>query len=268
MEKITTLGRQFYAIALLAYGVQFFIYAHSVAQLAPSWPAWLPGQPLPAFVVGALLIATGLALLLRRHARVAATLMGSLLLVWIVALNLPLIIANPNDIGARNNAAEAFAVCAGAWLAVGAMTHEKITRGTVWATGLAALDRFRPAGRFMLGSALVFFGLEHLQFDTFVATLVPAWIPGPLFWARFCGVALMAGGVGIAFRWPARWPGLLTGLMIFLFGLLVNAPRVSTRLHNPDEWTSLIHTFAWCGAALLSAGSPSRRNNSPEDVTP
>ena len=267
MEKITTLGRRLYAIALLAYGVQFLIYAHSVAQLAPSWPAWLPGQPLPGYAAGALLLATGLALLLRRQARVAASLMGGLLLVWIVGRNLPLVVASPGDIGARNNAAEAFAVCAGAWLAAGTLSGEKFPRGTRWGAGLAALDRIRPAGRFLLGSGLVFFGIEHLQFDAYVATLVPAWIPGPLFWARFCGVALMAGGVGIAFRWPARWPGILTGLMIFLFGLLVNAPRVSTRLHNPDEWTSLIHTLAWSGAALLSAGSSSGRKKTEPDVT-
>ncbi len=267
MEKITTLGRQLYAIALLGYGALFLLYADAVGQLAPSWPAWLPGPPLGGYGAGALLLAAGLAILLGKKARVAATLTGTLVLGWIVTRNLPLMVAHPADIGARNNAAEAFAICAGAWLAAGSLTGEKFNRGNGWGAGLATLDWIRPAGRFLLAGALVFFGLEHLQFAGYVATLVPAWIPGPLFWARFCGVALLAGGVGIALRWPARWPALLTGLMIFLFGLLVNAPRVSTRLHNPDEWTSLVHTLAWSGAALLSAAPSSRRKESPEDVT-
>jgi uncharacterized membrane protein len=60
-------------------------------------------------------------------------------------------------------------------------------------------------------------GLQHFRSLEFVATLVPAWIPGDAFWwGRFAGVALIAGGVGLLSPRTDALAALATaGLMIF-----------------------------------------------------
>lgn len=47
-------------------------------------------------------------------------------------------------------------------------------------------------------SAFLFLsGTQHFLYARFVAKLVPAWIPEPMFWAYAAGAALLAGGMGL-----------------------------------------------------------------------
>jgi uncharacterized membrane protein len=64
---------------------------------------------------------------------------------------------------------------------------------------------FLFVGRVCLAAFLISSGVQHFLFAPFVVTLVPAWVPAPLFWSYFAGVALIAGGVGLLVP-PAR-PG-------------------------------------------------------------
>jgi uncharacterized membrane protein YphA (DoxX/SURF4 family) len=82
--RIILAGRAFFAVGMVAFGVLFFLFAGSVAHLAPAWPGWLPGMPW-AYVAGATLAAGGAAILLGMRARVAALLLGSVILLWEVA---------------------------------------------------------------------------------------------------------------------------------------------------------------------------------------
>jgi hypothetical protein len=110
-------------------------------------------------------------------------------------------------------------------------------------------------GRFFFGIPLVVFGIQHFMYGRFVATLVPSWIPGRLFWAYFVGVAFVAAAVSIATKKQAHWAATLLGIMFFLWVLLLHFPRVAAAPHNGDEWTSAFVALAMSGGAWMVAGT-------------
>src|SRR5277367_4392838 len=62
------------------------------------------------------------------------------------------------------------------------------------------LDKADPLGRVSLGVPLAVFGAEHLTSPQTIMQLVPAWMPGKLFWTYFVGVALIAAALSFIFR--------------------------------------------------------------------
>jgi uncharacterized membrane protein len=90
--------------------------------------------------------------------------------------------------------------------------------------GAFALAGFQVLGRFGLGSFMILGGIQHFNYINFVARLVPAWIPGPVSWAYFAGVALIAGGVGMLVPRTMGRAAALSGLMIFLWVLILPLP--------------------------------------------
>jgi len=123
--------------------------------------------------------------------------------------------------------------------------------------------------RVCLGAFLISSGIQHFLFVPFVATLVPAWIPGPRFWTYFAGVALIAGGAGLILPWTARLAGSLSGLMIFLWFVMLHIPRAlaaSDAASRRNEWTAVFEALAMSGIAFVLAASLSRRESEVEHV--
>jgi len=114
------------------------------------------------------------------------------------------------------------------------------------------------AGRFLFAISLVVFGAQHFLYAKFVATLVPSWIPGHLFWAYFVGVAFVAAALSIAIGKNARLAATLLGLMFILWVLTLHLPRVAAHPHDGNEWTSAFVALAMCGGAWLVAGTSKR----------
>src|SRR5262249_50754310 len=110
-------------------------------------------------------------------------------------------------------------------------------------------------GRICLGLFMILCGIEHFLFAEFVATLVPAWIPGHLFWTYFAGVALIAGGLGIILPMTARLAALLSGLMVFLWFVLLHIPRAVSAGHDRNEWIAVFEALAVSGIAFVLAGA-------------
>jgi uncharacterized membrane protein len=71
---------------LLLAGVQHFVYADFVAQLVP---AWIPLTRFWVYFTGVALFAGGLGMLIPRTARLAATLAGIMIFLWVVLLHIP-----------------------------------------------------------------------------------------------------------------------------------------------------------------------------------
>ena len=83
------------------------------------------------------------------------------------------------------------------------------------------------SARWLFAISLVVFGTQHFLYAKFVATLVPSWIPGHLFWAYFVGVAFVAAALAIAIEKNARLAATLLGLMFFLWVVSLHLPRVA-----------------------------------------
>ncbi len=72
-------------------------------------------------------------------------------------------------------------------------------------------DKIVALGTICIAAPLAVFGAEHLFGVELVVDAVPKFMPWPLFWAYFVGVALLAAALSIATRISVRWSGLLFG---------------------------------------------------------
>ncbi len=115
-----------------------------------------------------------------------------------------------------------------------------------------------PVGRHFLPITVAVFGIDHFLYTDFVASLVPSWIPGALFWTYFAGIALIAAGVGMILGIQARLASLMLGIMIFLWFIILHIPRAIADPHSAkgNEWTSVFEALAFSGIAFMLAALP------------
>jgi uncharacterized membrane protein YphA (DoxX/SURF4 family) len=105
--RLAPLGPLFLATFLILGGIQHFVYATFVMQLVP---AWIPGPRFWVYLTGTALIAGGIGILLPPTRRLAATLVGIMILLWVVMLHIPRALANPQDPGETAAIFEALAL--------------------------------------------------------------------------------------------------------------------------------------------------------------
>jgi len=89
-------------------------------------------------------------------------------------------------------------------------------------------DKFTLFGPLSSAIAMAIFGSDHLVAAKFVATIVPSWIPGHLFWAYFMGFALIAATLNLATS--IRWR--LAASLLFIFVLTIHIPNLPAALHD------------------------------------
>lgn len=258
MEGLPSIGRTLYAIAMLGFGALHLGYGDFVTRVVPWWPAALPGRPLWAYALGVLLVVAGGALLADRRTVTVATLLGTGFLISFMLLGVPLAAADSPLGGRWTVAAKALALSGGGFLVAHASA---IAADPETARSGALLPRVWRLGPWFFAGFLVLCGIQHFIHVAFVASLVPAWIPGALFWTYFAGVALMAGGLGLLVPATARPAGMVSGTMIFSWVFLVHVPRaVGTFPETTGETTAVFEAVAMSGIAWLAAVVSERRS--------
>lgn len=260
MDRIASVGRLFFGSSLFAFGIQQFIFGDFVPGRAPEWPASVPGRLAFAYATGAILIAAGVAIVLGVKARLAAIASGTMIFVWALVRHIPLAAADPHFGAAWTNAGKALALFGGALAVAGSLPDDGRGRAAS-STTIDARRVFLYLGRFCLGAFMVSSGIQHFLFAGFVKSLVPAWIPGAVFWTYFAGVALIAGGAGLMVPQTARLAAALSGLMIVSWVVLLHVPRAVAAPEDQlrNEWTAVFEALAMSGIAFVLAGAGAGR---------
>src|ERR1700678_3099730 len=73
------------------------------------------------------------------------------------------------------------------------------------------LDKVIALSNLCFAIPLAVFGAEHFAAARGIMQGVPKFMPWPLFWTYFVGVALVAASLSIATKIQVRWSGLLFG---------------------------------------------------------
>jgi uncharacterized membrane protein len=94
-EKFLILGRVFFAVPMAVFAAQHFTTTKFVSQLIPSW---IPEHIFWTYFVGAALLAAALSIVVKKQARLAATLLGTMLILFELFLHIPHIRAHPRDV--------------------------------------------------------------------------------------------------------------------------------------------------------------------------
>jgi uncharacterized membrane protein len=118
------------------------------------------------------------------------------------------------------------------------------------------LDKVVALSNLCFAVPLAVFGALHLAAAKSLATMVPSYMPWPLFWAYFFGFALLAASLSIATKILVRWSGLLFGIAMFCFVAMMDIPGA---LENPKDrfgWILAIREMAFgAGAWILAANA-------------
>lgn len=244
------IGRLFFAVGLIAFGIGQFIYGDFLPGRAPEWPAAMPGRLIWAYLSGAILVAAGLAIATGVKARWAAIVAGAIIFVWALLRHLPALATEPNGL-VLTQTGKALALFGGAFAVAGSLSEIK------GSSVINSTDGFILLGRICLGAFMVLAGIQHFYYAEFVSSLVPLWVPGKFFWTYFTGVALIAGGAGMIIPKTVWQAAVLSGLMIFLWVFLLHIPRaiLATSAQTRNEWTAVFEALAFAGVAFVIAGN-------------
>jgi uncharacterized membrane protein len=160
------------------------------------------------------------------------------------------------------NPCKVLALLAGAILLTASIPEDEVERPSA----LARLgQRLLPLAPVFLGGFLLLAGVQHFVYADFVAQLVPAWIPQTRFWVYFTGIALVAGGLGMLIPKTARLAATLSGIMIFLWVVLLHIPRAVTQ-KSAGETAGIFEALALSGVAWLLAARADRSGHAVNRV--
>jgi uncharacterized membrane protein len=116
------------------------------------------------------------------------------------------------------------------------------------------LESLPVLGRVFVPFALATFGAEHMVSANFMKDMIPAYVPGHLFWIYFVGVALFAAAISILFDRYVDLSASLLGLMWVLFVLMMHIPGLLSALRDRFIWAVTLRDLTFgLGAWTLAA---------------
>lgn len=226
------------AVGLLILGGLSVIHHDLLLQWQPA-PKDASWRMPAAYLSGAVLLLSGVGLLVARWRRIAA-LLGSLsFAVWVVALHLPLAVASRGKVAALLGIAECAAIAIG--LAILALPPEA--------------RRYERVLVASFGVCAVVFGLSHFVYADFTATMVPDWLPARLTIAWLTGAVHALTGLCMVFGVAMPLAAWIETMMMSAFVVLLHVPRVAAAPTNRLEWTMLGIAVTLTSAAWLVAAS-------------
>jgi|ERR1035438_7470266 hypothetical protein len=251
MDKILRTGQLFFGIAIAASGVENLICAR-VGLTVRDIP-WFPTSSILGYITGVALIVAGLSIAANLRVRLSATLLGILFLLYVLLLEVSKVVAKPKDLSVRTVFFEALAICGAAFTLAATLPVANSGRSAD-----SLLNKLPASGPYLFGVSSMVFGIDHFLILAFIASLVPAWMGGGVFWEYLTGAAFVSAGISIVAKRLDQWAAGLLGIMFLLWFLLLHSPRVvaAVRSHSPNaqnEWSSAFIALAMCGGSWICA---------------
>ena len=255
MKPLITIGRISYAVGLAGLGLQQFFFPGFRPVFVPYVLDYGPVLQTLVYVSSLALLFFAACIAFNLRARDMTLVCGGVFLLDLLLLHVPVcLVGNPTSLGSWTNALKILAFAGGAFIIAGtfSLDAEKTEERSPL---MSFLERFVPLGRIFFAFMLTVFGIDHFLYADFVATLVPKWIPGDFFWTYFSAVTLIGAGVALMIRFKQKLIGLLTGIMLFAWFLILHIPRAVTmpELMNGNEITSVFQALAFSGVAFVLA---------------
>ena len=246
LDAIVEFGPLFFAIPMAVFGTFHFLFTASVAALVPHW---IPGHMFWAYFVGVALIAAAVSLATRKLSTLAATLLGVMLLSFVLLISVPGVAAHPeNRFGwalllrdlSFSSAAFALAISR-RWISTeGAYRY-------LWAVLRSAI-----------AIAMIFFAVEHFRHPEFVPVIplpqpLPPWFPLQALVNYVVGCALLVAGVCLLLNMRSRSVASLIGTAVLVVVILVYLPLLIATPSDVAQVNYFFDTLAYAGSLLLLA---------------
>ena len=244
--RIASGGHAVFAATLIVLGVLGPI-KNEYAVLWEPLPHHLPAL---TYICALISLACGIGLLWRRTAAVAARVLLTYLLLWLLLVRLPGIFLAPT-VDYWWAASKIAVMGAAAWVLYVWFADDWDKRRLDFAVGTRGLH----IARVLYGLALIPFGAAHFAYLKQTAVLVPGWLPSPVAWAYFTGCTFIAAGVAVLMGVSARLAAALSALQIGMFTLLVWVPVVAGGSTDAFQRSETIVSAALTAGAWVVADS-------------
>jgi uncharacterized membrane protein len=252
LDKIMPFGRLCFAIPLAAFGTEHFTDTTDIATMVPSW---IPAHTFWVYLVGVALITAALSIATKVQSRLAATLLGVMFFSFVVLMDIPAALAEPNSRIAWTLALRELAFASGGFAFAGAQMSAKRPGGT---------RELVTVARYCIGLAAVFYGVEHFLHPTLapgvpLEKVIPEWIPARVAWAYLAGAVLVVAGVCLLVNIKTRLAATYLGLMILLLVFFVYLPLL---VQSPADIVCVNYffdTLMFSGAVLVLADASNER---------
>jgi uncharacterized membrane protein YphA (DoxX/SURF4 family) len=255
LDKLMPFGRLFFAIPMGVFGADHMVDS---AEIAPLVPSWMPAHLFWTYLVGICLIAAALSITLKIYAKLAATLLGIMLLIFVALIHIPNLVATHGDRLFWAIFLRDISFSGGAFALAGSLSRPGPSNRAPWLVTLS---------RFFVGIPAIVFGVEDFLHPTIAPgvpldKITPTWIPGHLFWAYFSGAILVVTGACIVVNVKARLAATWLGIIVLLVVLFIYLPVLAVNLSNiGDGLNFFADTLAFSGAALLVADAIGERTS-------
>ncbi|MFZ0745360.1 MAG: hypothetical protein WAM85_13195 [Terracidiphilus sp.] len=249
LDKIICLGPVLFAAPMAVFGAEHLTATREIAAMVPQW---IPGHMFWAVFVGLALLAAALSIAVGRVAGLASALLGFMLLCFVLLIDVPGLAATPGDRFAQTLTLRELSFSACAFALASTFANDRLR---------LVAERAATAARYLVGVAVIFYGVEHFLHPQFVPVIplelhMPAWIPFHLLWAYGVGAALVAAGLAMLANWRARVATTILGIVVCAVVAFVYLPILAA--HPGDVSVGMNYfadTLCFGGALLALAGS-------------
>jgi uncharacterized membrane protein len=247
--RIRSAGHAVFAAVMIAFGIEGLIKGDFTAVWQPV-PDGVPAREPLVYLCASIFLASGIGLLWRRTAALAARVLLASIVVWFLLWRVRGL-SQLTLVDGTWSCGETMAMIAGAWVLYAVFASDWERKRLGFATG----DNGVRIAAVLYGLALIPFGYAHFAYLQHTADMVPGWLPWHLGWAYFTGVTFIAAGVAIVFGVFARLAAALSALQMGLFGLLVWVPVLAAGHVSAFDQDEVASTLALTAAGWVVADS-------------
>ena len=251
-DKLLLVAPLFYAAPLAAFGTEHFTLTKEIASLVPRW---IPSHMFWAYFVGACFIAAPLSIVTKIQARLSASLLALTFFLFVVIMDVPAWLHDPQDRFGLTFALRELAFSGGPLALAASLTERWRERGTHIAATIA---------RYFIAFPVLFYSFEQFRHADHVPgvplePLTPAYIWGHAFWSYFAGVIYAVGGAALLVGKKTRAAATWVGLSVLVVELAVYVPIAVVERASLDNGLNYLgDTLMFCGAVLLLASAMPR----------
>ena len=247
--RIASAGHVLFAALLIGVGIQGLITGEFTTVWQPV-PRGVPGREALAYLCALLSLASGIGLLWRRTAALAARVLLGSLVVWLLVWRIRAVFIATLLEGSWS-LADTMVMTAAAWVLFAWFATEWDRQRLGFATGESGVR----IACVLYGLGMIPFGYAHFANVKGTAALVPGWLPWHLGWAYFTGGAFIAAGVAMLVGVLARLAAALSTLQMGLFLLLVWVPILAAGSINAFQRMEVATNLALIAAGWLVTDS-------------